>query len=163
VDHVTGGTAMWLPQLKPRLPYLRLPLSVFLLLALAVLILAESHNYRVVLFGSPEMTGQSGLPDVKSFARSYNFEAGLTNSEVMIYVGHGAGAGAGTNQQPFKQQGLYIDSAYYKADGNHLIIEGRQSEFVLPKPEVTAKVLVNFPAMPVVKPASISISPAMDR
>jgi hypothetical protein len=62
-------------------------------------------------------------------------------SEVMIYVGHGAGDR--TNSR-FQQQGLVIDSILYTAAGQQVLIQNEQSGYLLPKPEVTAQVMVNF-------------------
>ena len=99
-----------------------------------------SKQYSVQLYGSAEMTGVTNMP-----AASYNFEAALQNSELVVYVGHGAGLNfPGSDEKPFEQQGIVMDSAFYQSDGNHLLIDGAQSGITLPKPTVTSKVVVNF-------------------
>jgi hypothetical protein len=93
------------------------------------------------------MTGQP-LFDRKPVNEA-NFEKALKTSEVVIYMGHASG----NNSVPYHQDGIQIgDSAYYTSDGkvptgNMLV--GDHLEFGRlgppgPKPDVSAKVVVNF-------------------
>ena len=98
-----------------------------------------TNGYRVDLYGPSFETGEKGPAGNAS-----QFEAALKSSEVVVYVGHGRGPGAGTDNNPFRQETLTPgfrsgEHTNYNTDGKWTVGQGMQ-----PKPDMSAKVFVNF-------------------
>jgi hypothetical protein len=102
---------------------------------------AAQKGYQVELFGSPDITGEKGLPNPISKGA---FENALKNSEVVIYVGHGKGD---TSTSPFQQLGIQVGLGFYSSNGTGIAVGATITPTDLPagpKPDTSASVVGNF-------------------
>jgi RHS repeat-associated protein len=104
------------------------------------------NGYQLQMHGENDMIGLP-MPS-RQTVNEGDFENALSNSEVVIYAGHGGSAdtGVGTNDSPVHQKGIEMGDTLYEADGKHSVMAetllGPQKGY--PKPDVSAKVVVNF-------------------
>jgi hypothetical protein len=95
---------------------------------------AAANGYKVDVFGSNELTGNTGPPRMGS---ANDFESALKNSEVVLYVGHGFGDASGAQFHP---GAIGVGLNYYTGEGMYSGETGQMTA----KPDASAAVVCNF-------------------